>query len=299
MARKSSDVLFVCGTNAFSPACRNYTIKGASSSSSWYEPLGLEGPGEGLCPYGPKYNLVTTFAGMFFSLTHVYLFYSLFSPHLFAQVTFLRSLTNKQTFLSAFSLSLSLAVPLCVHRLTRRADRYCLSLLFSLPLPPHTALCLPLDRHPVFFYFLSFHSHSTSSVPCEYISCTFTFVLSLFFCSFYHFHITTWRSHCFALFFLFFSLSSPRDLFIPVTLAIVYSLPLCLLFFSLLLFSFVPSASFTFPLYFLRSYFHSIPSCLCLLHSCTRRLLHILHELHTHTHTLSFFLPFFTPCDRL
>lgn len=64
MARKSSDVLFVCGTNAFSPACRNYTIKGASTSS-WYEPLGLEGPGEGLCPYGPKYNLVTTFAGTF------------------------------------------------------------------------------------------------------------------------------------------------------------------------------------------------------------------------------------------
>lgn len=69
LARKSPDLLLVCGTNAFKPVCRDYSQLDYSTNSlrpsPWLEYKGREEPGEGLCPYGPKYNLVTTFAGKY------------------------------------------------------------------------------------------------------------------------------------------------------------------------------------------------------------------------------------------
>ncbi|KAI1301524.1 Semaphorin-1A [Halotydeus destructor] len=51
LAKKSSDVLLVCGTNAFKPRCREYTFNGNGD----YRMVN-ELPGEAKCPYDPYHN---------------------------------------------------------------------------------------------------------------------------------------------------------------------------------------------------------------------------------------------------
>lgn len=58
LAKKSDDLLLVCGTNSFKPRCRDYL----HSSAGEYEVL-KDWPGEGLCPYDPHHNSTAVFAG--------------------------------------------------------------------------------------------------------------------------------------------------------------------------------------------------------------------------------------------
>lgn len=55
LARKSEDVILVCGTNAFKPLCRQY------QQDSDYS-LVKEQSGEGLCPYDPTHNSTAIYA---------------------------------------------------------------------------------------------------------------------------------------------------------------------------------------------------------------------------------------------
>jgi semaphorin 6 len=57
LAKKSHNALYVCGTNAFKPKCRQYT-----ENSLEYE-LISEQTGEGLCPYDPTHLSTATFFG--------------------------------------------------------------------------------------------------------------------------------------------------------------------------------------------------------------------------------------------
>ncbi|XP_049269637.1 semaphorin-1A isoform X5 [Rhipicephalus sanguineus] len=58
LARKSETVIFVCGTNAYKPRCRDYVI----SPDGEYT-VKEQVPGEGLCPFDPKNNSTAIFAG--------------------------------------------------------------------------------------------------------------------------------------------------------------------------------------------------------------------------------------------
>ncbi|XP_022239164.1 semaphorin-1A-like isoform X5 [Limulus polyphemus] len=57
LALKSNNVLFVCGTNAYKPVCRDY-----NQTENEYK-YGEEQTGEGLCPYDPNHNSTAVFAG--------------------------------------------------------------------------------------------------------------------------------------------------------------------------------------------------------------------------------------------
>ncbi|XP_035214713.1 semaphorin-1A-like isoform X3 [Stegodyphus dumicola] len=57
LARKSEDVILVCGTNAFKPMCRNYR----QTPTDYI--VEKEMSGEGLCPYDPNHNSTAIFAG--------------------------------------------------------------------------------------------------------------------------------------------------------------------------------------------------------------------------------------------
>ncbi|XP_077514672.1 semaphorin 1a isoform X3 [Amblyomma americanum] len=57
LARKSESVIFVCGTNAYKPRCRDYVI----SPDGEYI-VKEQVPGEGLCPFDPKNNSTAIFA---------------------------------------------------------------------------------------------------------------------------------------------------------------------------------------------------------------------------------------------
>ncbi|XP_013772370.1 semaphorin-1A-like isoform X3 [Limulus polyphemus] len=56
LALKSNNVLFVCGTNAYKPVCRDY-----NQTENEYK-YGEEQTGEGLCPYDPNHNSTAVFA---------------------------------------------------------------------------------------------------------------------------------------------------------------------------------------------------------------------------------------------
>lgn len=56
LAKKSDNVLLVCGTNAYKPRCRDYSI-----TPSDYQ-MSAENSGEGLCPYDPTHNSTAVFA---------------------------------------------------------------------------------------------------------------------------------------------------------------------------------------------------------------------------------------------
>ncbi|XP_037268501.2 semaphorin-1A isoform X4 [Rhipicephalus microplus] len=58
LARKSETVIFVCGTNAYKPRCRDYVISPDGEYS-----VKEQVPGEGLCPFDPKNNSTAIFAG--------------------------------------------------------------------------------------------------------------------------------------------------------------------------------------------------------------------------------------------
>ena len=58
LAKKSDDLLLVCGTNSFKPRCRDYL----HSPSGEYEVL-KDSPGEGLSPYDPRHSSTAVFAG--------------------------------------------------------------------------------------------------------------------------------------------------------------------------------------------------------------------------------------------
>ncbi|XP_005376598.1 PREDICTED: semaphorin-6A isoform X3 [Chinchilla lanigera] len=63
LLKKNDDTLFVCGTNAFNPSCRNYKI-------DTLEPLGDEFSGMARCPYDAKHANVALFAdGKLYSAT--------------------------------------------------------------------------------------------------------------------------------------------------------------------------------------------------------------------------------------
>nr|XP_005005255.1 semaphorin-6A isoform X3 [Cavia porcellus] len=63
LLKKNDDTLFVCGTNAFNPACRNYKI-------DTLEPYGDEFSGMARCPYDAKHANVALFAdGKLYSAT--------------------------------------------------------------------------------------------------------------------------------------------------------------------------------------------------------------------------------------
>ncbi|XP_051700057.1 semaphorin-6A isoform X2 [Oryctolagus cuniculus] len=63
LLRKNNDTLFVCGTNAFNPSCRNYKI-------DTLEPFGDEFSGMARCPYDAKHANVALFAdGKLYSAT--------------------------------------------------------------------------------------------------------------------------------------------------------------------------------------------------------------------------------------
>ncbi|KAL3181395.1 hypothetical protein MRX96_036949 [Rhipicephalus microplus] len=57
LARKSETVIFVCGTNAYKPRCRDYVISPDGEYS-----VKEQVPGEGLCPFDPKNNSTAIFA---------------------------------------------------------------------------------------------------------------------------------------------------------------------------------------------------------------------------------------------
>ncbi|KAM9252795.1 semaphorin-6A isoform 3-T3 [Dugong dugon] len=63
LLKKNDDTLFVCGTNAFNPSCRNYKM-------DTLEPLGDEFSGMARCPYDAKHANVALFAdGKLYSAT--------------------------------------------------------------------------------------------------------------------------------------------------------------------------------------------------------------------------------------
>ncbi|MBZ3874892.1 Semaphorin-6A [Sciurus carolinensis] len=63
LLKKNEDTLFVCGTNAFNPSCRNYKI-------DTLEPFGDEFSGMARCPYDAKHANVALFAdGKLYSAT--------------------------------------------------------------------------------------------------------------------------------------------------------------------------------------------------------------------------------------
>uniref|UniRef100_A0A8C9PGR6 Semaphorin-6A n=1 Tax=Spermophilus dauricus TaxID=99837 RepID=A0A8C9PGR6_SPEDA len=63
LLKKNDDTLFVCGTNAFNPSCRNYKI-------DTLEPFGDEFSGMARCPYDAKHANVALFAdGKLYSAT--------------------------------------------------------------------------------------------------------------------------------------------------------------------------------------------------------------------------------------
>ncbi|XP_010612454.1 semaphorin-6A isoform X3 [Fukomys damarensis] len=63
LLKKNDDTLFVCGTNAFNPSCRNYKI-------DTLEPFGDEFSGIARCPYDAKHANVALFAdGKLYSAT--------------------------------------------------------------------------------------------------------------------------------------------------------------------------------------------------------------------------------------
>ncbi|XP_004706622.1 semaphorin-6A isoform X1 [Echinops telfairi] len=63
LLKKNEDTLFVCGTNAFNPSCRNYQME-------TLEPLGDEFSGMARCPYDAKHANVALFAdGKLYSAT--------------------------------------------------------------------------------------------------------------------------------------------------------------------------------------------------------------------------------------
>ncbi|XP_058533246.1 semaphorin-6A [Ochotona princeps] len=63
LLRKNDDTLFVCGTNAFNPSCRNYKM-------DTLEPFGDEFSGMARCPYDAKHANVALFAdGKLYSAT--------------------------------------------------------------------------------------------------------------------------------------------------------------------------------------------------------------------------------------
>ncbi|XP_029848661.2 semaphorin-1A isoform X3 [Ixodes scapularis] len=57
LARKSATVIFVCGTNAYKPRCRDYEV----FQDGEYL-IKEDKPGEGLCPFDPKNNSTAIFA---------------------------------------------------------------------------------------------------------------------------------------------------------------------------------------------------------------------------------------------
>uniref|UniRef100_A0A147BRA6 Semaphorin-1A n=2 Tax=Ixodes ricinus TaxID=34613 RepID=A0A147BRA6_IXORI len=57
LARKSETVIFVCGTNAYKPRCRDYEV----FQDGEYL-IKEDKPGEGLCPFDPKNNSTAIFA---------------------------------------------------------------------------------------------------------------------------------------------------------------------------------------------------------------------------------------------
>jgi semaphorin 6 len=58
LAKKSDDLLLVCGTNSFKPRCRDYRY----TASGDYDMI-RESAGEGICPYDPHHNSTAVFAG--------------------------------------------------------------------------------------------------------------------------------------------------------------------------------------------------------------------------------------------
>ncbi|XP_036750491.2 semaphorin-6A isoform X3 [Manis pentadactyla] len=63
LLKKNDDTLFVCGTNAFNPSCRNYKM-------DTLEPLGDEFSGMARCPYDAKHANIALFAdGKLYSAT--------------------------------------------------------------------------------------------------------------------------------------------------------------------------------------------------------------------------------------
>nr|XP_044989197.1 semaphorin-6A isoform X3 [Jaculus jaculus] len=63
LLKKNDDALFVCGTNAFNPSCRNYKIDSL-------EPFGDEFSGMARCPYDAKHANIALFAdGKLYSAT--------------------------------------------------------------------------------------------------------------------------------------------------------------------------------------------------------------------------------------
>lgn len=65
LAKKSDDMLLVCGTNSFKPRCREYL----HTSSGEYEVL-KDSPGEGICPFDPRHNSTAVFAGTSMPTSH-------------------------------------------------------------------------------------------------------------------------------------------------------------------------------------------------------------------------------------
>ncbi|CAN8005119.1 unnamed protein product, partial [Ixodes hexagonus] len=68
LARKSESVIFICGTNAYRPRCRDYEISQVHSQHSLEfrrdgeYTIKEDKPGEGLCPFDPKNNSTAIFA---------------------------------------------------------------------------------------------------------------------------------------------------------------------------------------------------------------------------------------------
>lgn len=237
----------------------------------------------------------------FLSHTRLLVLLIVFTSHLFAQVTFLRSLTNKQTFLSAFFLFLSLSRCHCVSTgsLEERTGIvfrfYSLSLSLSLYLLILHSAC-PLTGTLCSFIFFLFTLTPLHQYPASIFLALLLLYWVFFFCSFYHFHITTWRSHCFALFF-FFLLSLVLAFFSFLWHLPLFILCLCVCFFFSLLFrSLTRLAHFSFVFSsFLFSLDSFLPVLIALMYPAS-----ITHPAWI-THTLSFFLffsLFFTPWDR-
>ncbi|CAN8011334.1 unnamed protein product, partial [Ixodes pacificus] len=67
LARKSETVIFVCGTNAYKPRCRDYEVFQVSTALLFPQDgeylIKEDKPGEGLCPFDPKNNSTAIFAG--------------------------------------------------------------------------------------------------------------------------------------------------------------------------------------------------------------------------------------------
>ena len=71
LAKVDEDELLICGTNAYNPRCRNY----ARNNQSVYEVI-KDFSGKGYCPYDPRHNSTSIYAGKN-SISTFYCFFAL------------------------------------------------------------------------------------------------------------------------------------------------------------------------------------------------------------------------------